>query len=212
VRGCDAAGPEPGGPPNKDIMSPNGFAFVVRGRGISKYSIANSLSTCHPSFSPWRKIQKLILHTARTSGWARIPPRDWYVPQRRTQASRAVLFCAPAARCTVRTASWAKFNRESSVTRISSPLAQTGRVSPVGEMYEIRPARKVREARMLPLSKYLHIISHTQQHICEGEAYGRVPRRAKIPAWDSKELLALAQSKYTWARRRALSRVPEARR
>jgi hypothetical protein len=40
------AGPEPGGPPNKeDITSPNGFAFAVRGGGISKYSVANSFST-----------------------------------------------------------------------------------------------------------------------------------------------------------------------
>ena len=39
-----------------------------------------------------------------------------------------------------------------------------------------------------------------------------MPRSAKIPAWDSRAFAALAQSKYTWARRRALSRVPEARR
>lgn len=53
MRGCAEAEPEPGGPPNKeDITSPNGFAFVVRGRGISKYSIANSWSTCGPSLVP----------------------------------------------------------------------------------------------------------------------------------------------------------------
>lgn len=39
-----------------------------------------------------------------------------------------------------------------------------------------------------------------------------MPRRAKTPAWDSRAFAALDQSKYTWARRRALSRVPEARR
>jgi hypothetical protein len=46
VRGGAVSVPEPGGPPNnEDITSPNGFAFAVRGGGMSKYSVASSFST-----------------------------------------------------------------------------------------------------------------------------------------------------------------------
>ena len=75
----------------------------------------------------------------------------------------------------------------------------------------MKTPRNVRAARMLPLSRYLQTMNRDSS-VRERAAYGRTARSAKVPAWDSRELLALAQSKYTWASKRALSRVPEARR
>ena len=46
MRGAVLLTPEPGAPPNnEDIMSPNGFAFAVRGGERSKYSVPSSSNT-----------------------------------------------------------------------------------------------------------------------------------------------------------------------
>lgn len=123
------------------------------------------------------------------SGSTRIPPRLWYVPQSRTQASRMVLLRSPCARWHVRTASWQKLSTES-VVIVTSPFGASAgpigmaadwfgdRISGVRESRaDVKCVMKVCAARILPFCRYLR----NGQMSGAGEkgiTHGMVPRSA----------------------------------